>query len=111
MQIRALCSLILQVSALALVIIFAAIWRKKKNWILIISPIFMFLINFVAQGIIAGGGPGLAIGSVLLPLYAFFFVSITVNIANRISEKKVCPKWSAECKDRPLKGRKTPQRG
>ncbi len=84
-----LSSLLLQIIGLIIVGLFA--WRiKKKRYAIIFGIIFMFIINFVAQVVIAGEGPGAFAGAFILPFYgvivAWICVSLSLKKENKVKE-------------------------
>ena len=51
--------------------------KKKKTMVFTIVAAIMFVDNLIAQGLIMSGGPGLCIGSIILPVLAVFVSLIT----------------------------------
>ena len=77
-----LSSLFLQILGLIIVGLFA--WRiKKKSYAILFGIIFMFIINFVAQIVIAGGGPGACVGAFALPVYGAIVALICFNLSEK----------------------------
>jgi hypothetical protein len=75
-------SLMLQVWGLIVVVAFTLLWHRRK-WALAIGPVLMFIVNFVAQVLLAGGGPGACAGAVILPLYGLAASWLTLRLAGR----------------------------
>jgi hypothetical protein len=79
---KELYSLYLQILGLIIVALFA--WRiKKKREAYSFAICFMFIINLIAQVIIAGEGPGACAGAVVLPLYGVIIAWICVRLSSR----------------------------
>lgn len=82
-----LTSLFLQILGLIIVGLFA--WRiKKKRQAILFAIISMFIINFVAQVVIAGEGPGACAGAIILPFYGVIVAWICVSLSLRKTNEK-----------------------
>lgn len=77
-----LSSLFLQILGLIIVGLFARHIGRKRQAISF-AIIFMFVINFVAQVIIAGEGPGGCVGAIALPLYGVIIAWICVSPSSK----------------------------
>lgn len=52
-------------------------------WALAIGPILMFIVNFLAQVLLAGEGPGACAGAVILPVYGLAASRLMLGLAGR----------------------------
>jgi hypothetical protein len=75
-----LLSLLLQVWGLVVTVPFTLLWRRRK-WALATGPVLMFIVNFVAQVVLAGGGPGACVGAFVLPACGLFLSWATLTLA------------------------------
>ena len=75
-------SLLFQIIGLLAVVLFTAIFAKKMNHAVWLGGIWMFIVNIIAQIVIAGGGPGACIGSFGLPIMGMVFAAITYEWYN-----------------------------
>jgi len=80
-------SLIVQISALVVVFLFTLISSKKENCLLF-AAIFMFIINIIAQIVIAGGGPGACLGMIALPSLGIMVAFVTFWLLEALGLKK-----------------------
>jgi hypothetical protein len=73
-------SLMVQGWGLMATVAFTCICHRRK-WALAIGPVLMFIVNFIAQVLLAGGGPGACVGAVVLPLYGLAASWLTLKLA------------------------------
>jgi len=73
-------SLMLQILGLIITFVLTFMCSRKKGAIAI-GPGLMFVVNFVAQSLIAGEGPGAFVGAFVLPLYGLLVSGIALAIA------------------------------
>ena len=77
-------SLFIQTACLLLTIIYAALYRRKGR-AFIVGILLMTFANFFGQLCIAGEGPSVFVGIVILPLEGVFVAWITIVILNGIN--------------------------
>jgi hypothetical protein len=72
--------LLVQVWGLLTVVALTLLWRRRK-WVLAVGPVLMLVVNFVAQVLLAGGGPGACAGLLVLPFYGLVVSWLTLRLA------------------------------
>jgi hypothetical protein len=61
---------------------------RRKKWARSIGPVLMFAVNFLAQNIIAGEGPGACVGAIVLPLYGYLVSRAALAVAKLLEHNR-----------------------
>lgn len=78
----------LQLISLFIVFLFAVVIKRKKLSIGF-GVCFMFVVNFMAQFLLMGGGPGGCLGFLALPAIGAIIAWATCDISKNIYEKNM----------------------
>jgi len=82
-----LLSLMLQVWGLIAVLVITFVCRRKA-WAIAIGPVLMFVVNVVAQIVVAGEGPGACAGALVLPLCGLFVSWATLKMTKHLGRPR-----------------------
>ena len=77
---RGFLSLVVQILGLIAAVAVTFVCRRKR-WAIAVGPAFGFVVDFVAQILIAGGGPGAFAGFFVFPIGGLLISWLTLRIA------------------------------